>query len=221
MNNFSGNKLFLLPQCLFLGFLFSLFFILLNACSGKKDDSIIIPHSDSIPGMSTLGVTSYISDSGLIRYKIVTDEWLIFDKVKSPYWYFPKGLYVEQFDSTLKADAHIECDTAYFFEQKQLWRLVGNVHLENLQEEKFDTEELFWDQKKEIIYSDKYIHIEQKERIITGMGFDSNQSMSAYTIRKPQGIFPIENDLSASSDSIPVVPAENDTISPNRKDKKE
>jgi len=187
-----------------------LFFI---SCSGKKEETIAISNPDSIPGLATYNVTSFISDSGVIRYKIITDKWLIFDKAKRPYWYFPEGLYVEQFDSLLQPDAHIICDTAYFFEKEQLWRLIGNVHLENLQEEKFDTEELFWDQKKEKIYSDKFIYIEQKELILTGIGFDSNQSMTIYTIRKPQGIFPIENSTqdSLESQTSEVINAQNNT----------
>ncbi|MCD7973490.1 MAG: LPS export ABC transporter periplasmic protein LptC [Candidatus Azobacteroides sp.] len=193
MKIYRKNKIFYSHKSLF--FLLFTFFTLPNAffsCSEKNESTITLSNSDSLARMTTYGVTSLISDSGVIRYKIMTDEWLIFDKVKEPYWYFPQGLYVEQFDSTLHPDAHILCDTAYFYEQQQLWKLIGNVHLENLQGEKFDTQELYWDQKKEKIYSDKFIQIEQKDRIITGIGFDSNQSITIYTIRKPQGIFTLE-----------------------------
>lgn len=182
---------------------------LLPSCTrGPKEEVVEVPDIDSLPGMATTGITSLISDSGIIRYRIITEEWLIFDKTKQPYWFFPKGINVERFDSTLHVDARIKSDTAYFYERKQLWELKGNVHLENLQGEKFDTELLFWDQKLEKIYSDKYIHIEQKERIITGIGFDSNQSMTIYTIRKPQGIFPIEGKIGVPDSSA----AERDTV---------
>ena len=170
-----------------------------SACNEKKEEMVDISNADSLARMTTLCVTSLISDSGVIRYKIITDEWRIYDKAKEPYWYFPLGLYVEQFDLMLNPDAHVRCDTAYFYERKKLWHLIGNVRMENLQQEKFDTQELFWDQDKEKIYSDKYIQIEQKERIITGIGFDSNQSMTKYVIRKPQGIFPVENDIDRKS----------------------
>jgi LPS export ABC transporter protein LptC len=180
--------------------------------SGPKEEIVDVPDIDSLPGMATTGITSLISDSGIIRYRIITEEWLIFDKVKQPYWFFPKGVNVERFDSTLHVDARIKSDTAYFYERRQLWELKGHVHLENLQGEKFDTELLFWDQKQERIYSDKFIHIEQKERIITGFGFDSNQSMTVYTIRRPQGIFPIEGGINMP-DSLAA--AEKDTIQLN------
>jgi hypothetical protein len=43
------------------------------------------------------------------------------------------------------------------------------------------------------IYSDSFIHIERSDRIIEGLGFDSNEKLSAYNIKKPTGIFPVEN----------------------------
>lgn len=203
----SPNKssFFITPNgiCLML-FLISVSF-LWSACQEKKEDAVNISNADSLPTMASYCVTSFISDSGVIRYKIITDEWLVYDKVKEPYWYFPQGLYVEQFDLMLNPDAHIRADTAYFYERKKLWHLIGDVHMENLQHEKFDTQELFWDQNREKVYSDKFIRIEQKERIITGIGFDSNQSMTKYVIRKPQGIFPVENDMNA------VDPVRNDS----------
>ncbi len=185
------------------GLLSTFVLVLLGSCSGKQKEEVVeVPNLDSLPDMASYKITSLISDSGVIRYRILTDEWLIFDRVKQPYWYFPKGLYVEKFDSVLHVDARIKSDTAYFFQREQLWKLKGHVHLENLQGEKFDTDELFWDQKREKIYSDKFIHIEQKERIITGFGFDSNQSMTIYTIRRPQGIFPVEGGIHNATDSL-------------------
>lgn len=63
---------------------------------------------------------------------------------------------------------------------------MGNVHIQNLKGEQFDTELLYWDQRTQRIYSDEFIRIEQPDRIITGHGFESNQQMTVYTIRKPE-----------------------------------
>jgi hypothetical protein len=41
------------------------------------------------------------------------------------------------------------------------------------------------------MYSDSVIHIKQEKQILVGRGFNSNQSMTEYTIRKTEGIFPI------------------------------
>jgi hypothetical protein len=57
--------------------------------------------------------------------------------------------------------------------------------------EYFTTSLIFWDQKLQKIYSDKYIRIEQQDKIITGIGFESNQSMTEYKIFNTTGIFPV------------------------------
>ena len=58
-----------------------------------------------------------------------------------------------------------------------------------------------------------FIRIRQKDRIITGFGFESNQQFTNYIIRKTQGIFPIE-DLRKEPD-INEVPADSDIVVPD------
>ena len=75
-------------------------FVLFPACSGdNKNLAEAITERDSLPTMKTLGVTTLISDSGITRYKIITEEWEIYDKKNPPYWAFEKGVYLEKFDS--------------------------------------------------------------------------------------------------------------------------
>ena len=74
-----------------------------------------------------------------------------------------------------------------------------------LQDERFLTELLFWDQKKREIYSDSAIHIEKVDRIIEGIGFVSNEPMTQYTIRRTTGIFPMKSpaeEQRGESDSL-------------------
>lgn len=118
-----------------------------------------------------------------------------------PYWAFEKGVYLEKFDSIFQVEASIKADTAYFFNKEELWKLMGNVHIQNLKGEQFDTELLYWDQRAQRIYSDEFIRIEQPDRIITGHGFESNQQMTVYTIRKPEGIFYVDEET-AAADSL-------------------
>lgn len=154
--------------------------------------------------MKATQVNTLISDSGITRYRIEAAEWIVFGKAKEPYWYFPEGIYVEKFDTLFHSEASIKADTAYYFDKKGLWHLIGNVEVESQQGEQFDTSELFWDQKKEKVYSDKYIRIQQKEQIITGVGFESNQNMTRYKIFNSQGEFPVEDAPKSASDTVQV-----------------
>ena len=197
-----SNVLFCRSLSITIAFGAVVMFLLFSACSGRhKDMGDAITERDSLPVMDTKGVMTLISDSGVTRYRINTEEWLVFDRKNPPYWAFEKGVYLEKFDSIFQVEASIKADTAYFFNKEELWKLMGNVHIQNLKGEQFDTELLYWDQRTQRIYSDEFIRIEQPDRIITGHGFESNQQMTVYTIRKPEGIFYVDEEA-AAADSL-------------------
>ena len=175
-------------------------FVFLPSC-GKKEQATAaaVKESDSLPDMRTLGVTTLVSDSGMIRYKIIADEWLVYSQRNPPFWAFEKGVYLEKFDTLFHVDASIKADTAYYYEQKKLWELRSNVHIQSQRGDKFDTELMFWDQNKEKIYSDRFIRIEQVDKVLTGYGFESNQQMTEYQIYNNTGIFTVEDTASADS----------------------
>lgn len=167
--------------------------LLFPSCGeGKKPLATAIKDRDSLPMMATYGVTTLISDSGVTRYRINTDEWLVYDKKNPSYWAFEKGVYLEQFDSLLNVDSSVKADTAYYFDNKKLWKLIGHVAIKNVKGERFNTELLYWNQATEKVYSDKFIRIEQPDKIITGHGFDSNQQMTVYVIRDIEGILYVD-----------------------------
>lgn len=170
---------------------------ILTSCQ-KEKKAIIESFGDpkDVPSLSTFDVNTLISDSGVTRYRIQAKEWRVFDKADEPYWFFPQGIFVEKFDSNFATESFILSDTAIFFNKLQLWRLRGDVRIENMQNERFFTEEIYWNQQKKSIYSDSAIHIERSDRIIEGVGFISNEAMTQYTIRHTTGIFPINQDKS-------------------------
>lgn len=150
--------------------------------------------SDSVPTMVTRNVTTLISDSGMTRYRITSKLWLVYDEAKIPVWKFPVGLHIEKFDERFKPDAYIDCDSATYFKERQLWRLDGNVEIRNVKKELFLTQQMYWSQYNHKVYSDSFIHIEKDDRIIEGYGFESNERLTTYRINHPSGIFPVDED---------------------------
>lgn len=168
-------------------------FLLLSCTNEKKHVESNIEEPDSIAYLSTYGVTTLISDSGRISYKIEAEEWHIYEKRNPKYWAFEKGAYLEKYDDSLHVEATIKSDTAYFFSDKKLWKLIGNVDIKNQKGEKFFTDLLYWNQEDGSIYSDKYIKIEQQDQITTGIGFRSNQELTDWEILSTEGIYIIED----------------------------
>ncbi len=167
--------------------------VLLSSCSGKeKHLADPVGERDSLPSMQTRGVSSLVSDSGVIRYKILAEEWLVYDKRNPSKWAFEKGIFLEKFNDSMQVDAQIKADTAYYYDKQKLWDLRGHVAVRNQRGEKFDTYQLFWNQNTQQVYSDKFIRIQQEDKVITGYGFKSNQQFTDYVIHNTAGIFPVE-----------------------------
>ena len=175
-------------------------FILLSTSCGKENKEVVDVSFDPEKSytMKALDISTLISDSGITRYRLNTKKWLVFEKAAEPHWYFPDGVYVEKFDTLFRAEASIKADTAYYYDKKGLWKLIGNVKVSSLAGERFESSLFFWDQRREKVYSDKFIRIEQAERVITGIGFESNQSMTLYKIFNPQGVFPVSESRADS-----------------------
>ena len=194
MSSNQNNRTYLKTLNITAAFLAAVMFVLFPACSRKeKKLAEAISENDTLPSMKSLGVTTLISDSGITRYKIVAEEWLIHDKKNPPYWAFEKGVYLEKFDTLFHIDASIKADTAYYHEKKKLWELKGHVQILSQRGDKFQTDLLFWDEKKGKVYSDKFIQIEQEDKVIKGYGFESNQDLTEYEIKNTTGIFTVED----------------------------
>ena len=166
----------------------------LASCSDRPEQVGAITDRANTPSLHATEISTVISDSGVTRYRINAPEWMVYDKAEVPYWDFPKGIRLEKFNTHLDVDAEIQSDYAIYYEKKRLWDLRDSVKAVNLEGEQFECDQLFWDENTEKIYSDSRIKITQKDKIIEGYGFESNQSLTKYVIRKPIGIIPMSEE---------------------------
>ena len=168
---------------------------LLFSCSNTQEtDSTPVVDRKNLPSLLTDTISTLISDSGVTRYRIEAPRWGVYDKTNPPFQEFPYGVYMEQFDEDMTVKASLKADYAYYNENEQVWSLRGNVHILNRKGEQFDTPALDWNQKGHRVYSDTIIHIKRENGMISGVGFESNEEMSKYTILHPTGVFPIDDE---------------------------
>ena len=166
-----------------------------------------VQERDSLPVMTTFGVSKMISDSGVMRYKIVAEEWRVYDKTHPPRQTFPKGIFLTRFDEKLKVDLYITADTAYWYNQN-LWEMRGRVFINNLTSQTtFATEELFWDMNRHEIYSNKHIHIVKPDEELEGNWFRSDENMNVYHVRRTSGFLPMpgreKSEEAQAADTLP------------------
>lgn len=181
------------------------FLLLLASCEGEKEHmAAAVNDSDSLPFMNAHGISTLISDSGVIRYKLVAEEWQIFNTPIAATWAFKKGFFMERYDEDMHIDLFVQADTAYLREQRT-WELRGRVVVKNVQGTLFRTEELFWDMNEHNMWNHMPMDIYMPDRELHGTDFRSNEQMTDYFVTNSVGALPAEDMESDSED------AENET----------
>ena len=144
---------------------------------------------DSVAVMTSLGVNTLISDSGIIKYRIVTERWEENQNKKPSRWTFDKGLFLEQFDEKFHVQSYIQCDTAYYYDQKRLWELRSRVRILTKDGLRFSSERLYWDEGKHELYSNTFSRLVTPERTLQGSYFRSDEHMTHYFVTNSRGSF--------------------------------
>lgn len=170
------------------------------AFTGCGSDAPPMAHAvqgrDSLPVMYTRGVTKLISDSGVMRYKIVAEEWSVFDKTTPPRWEFNQGLFLERFDDKFKANMHVTADSAVLYDQK-LWKLRGHIVLkDDAARVVLHTNELYWNMNTGELSSNVYTRLTKPDEEIEGNWFRAtvvNRKLTSYHVRQTKGFMPMGN----------------------------
>ncbi len=164
-----------------------------------------VRNRDSLPVMVTTGVSKLISDSGVTRYKIVAEEWRVYDKTTPPRWEFPKGVFLERYDDKFKVNLHITADSAWLYNQK-LWELRGHVTLhDEAAGTRLYTQELFWDMNTGELRSDVHTRLIEPDQEIEGNWFRAtiiNRQLTSYHVRQGKGFMPMSD-----KDTAPAAPS--------------
>ncbi|MCF0243271.1 MAG: LPS export ABC transporter periplasmic protein LptC [Bacteroidaceae bacterium] len=185
-----------------------LLFSFLLACSKEKDHSApAVNDKDSASMMISWGINTLISDSGVIKYRMVAERCEM-NTVKHPsFTYFDKGLFFEQFDQQFHVQVFIESDTAWYYDETRVWELRGNVKIRTTNGTRFSSEELFWDQYNRKLYSYKYSKLTTPDRHMEGTHFESDEPdnmgrLNHYIVDNSKGYFRAGDMRDSKTDSL-------------------
>ena len=180
---------------------------LLTACQERKEHiaPAIYPR-DSVALMTSYGVNTLISDSGVMKYRIVTESWEVNQARNPSRWIFNDGLFLEQFDENFHVQAYIQADTAFYFDQQKLWELRGRVRIKTVDGMRFSSQELFWDQSSHELYSYTFSRLVTPDRELQGSYFRSDERLTHYSISNSKGSFVKGKMGNSDNDSILSAP---------------
>lgn len=171
---------------------------------------------DSASVMISSGVNTLVSDSGVIKYRIVTERWEV-NQVKNPSrWTFDKGVFLEQFDEKFHVQAYIQCDTAYYYDKLRIWELRSRVRILTKDGLRFSSEQLFWNELKHELYSNVFSRLVTPDRTLQGTYFRSDEKMNHYFVSNSKGSFQ-QADFDNSADTPDSTKAQQDSIRKSRR----
>ena len=188
--------------------LFTIHCLLFISCEEAQEHTApAIYDRDSVSMMVSYGVNTLISDSGVIKYKIVTERWDV-NVIKQPSrWTFEKGVFFEQFDQNFHVEAYVQADTAWYYDQMKLWHLRGRVRIRNANGLIYQSEELYWDGLKHELYSNVFSKVTTPERTLQGTYFRSDEQMRHYTVSNSKGSF-LAEDMTGENKNKETTPDE-------------
>lgn len=157
-----------------------------------------------LPFMTARGVNTLISDSGVIRYKLLTEEWQIYGIQGPQTWKFLHGFFMERYDQDMHPDLFVQADTAYLHDQRT-WELRGRVVIKNLEGTLFLTQELFWDMSEHTMWNHMPMDIYMPDRDLHGTDFRSNEQMTDYFVTNSSGSFPAKDAENTETENTETI----------------
>lgn len=174
--------------------------LLFVSCEEQKEHTAPAIHErDSVAMMTSYGVNTLISDSGVIKYRIVAERWEVNENVNPSRWIMNKGVFMTQFDEKFHVQSYIQADTAYHYDKQKLWELRGRVRILTKDGLKFFSEQLYWDEARHEFYSNVFSRLITPERTLQGAYFRSDEQMTNYYVSNTKGSF-VRSDLDGSDD---------------------
>ena len=157
--------------------------ILALSCGGRGGDSIEIQEYTG-PVLETGHAINYYSDSAVVKMRMESPRQLDFGNGDRE---FPEGLYLEFYEKG-KMTSTLRADYCYYTAEDDLYKATGNVVIQRVDNnDRLDTEELYWNQRKEDVFTDKYVIIQQGGELMEGVGLEAKQDFSYYKILDPKG----------------------------------
>lgn len=167
--------------------------IMLLACKNDIKEVNALAEREKRPDMTGENLELVYSDSARIKYRVLAPEYIKVNREKEKYEEFPKGIHVLSYDPAGKMIGSIKAKYAKKLEEEMLWEARNEVVIINAEGKKLETELLYWDMKKELIYSDRYVKLSADGQIIEGNnGFHSDQNLNHPVFENISGSIEVE-----------------------------
>ena len=170
--------------------------LLLAGCENDIERVNMLTDETKIPKAKGTNVNVIYSDSARVKVQVLAPSFQQFPDVEKPYMEFPDGLEVYFYDDTMTINSEIRADYAIYYSEERLWHATGNVVARRLDNgDALHSEELFWDEGAQLIYSDAFTRIQNEDGTFYGKrGFESHQNLSNWQLKGTSGTVNVQDE---------------------------
>lgn len=173
--------------------------ILFFACENNIEKIKAFSSPENLPIAEAKNFESLLTDSGEVRFFIKAPTLLQFDNEGQSYFEFPDGIELIKYDENKEIISSITANYAKQFEKEKKWEAKNNVVATNAQGDTLKTEHLIFEEEKGKIYTEEFVRIIRPDQIITGIGFQSDQSLQNWRIKDPKGTIYVSTENTGQS----------------------
>ena len=145
---------------------------------------------DRTPAEVSTTIEAVYSDSAKVKAKLNAPE-MIRTITKAPTIEMRKGLAVIFYENELAEKSRLRANYGIRYLTTGITKVSGDVQVTNIKGDTMNTEELFWNEPKQKIYSNKFVKVKTKDEIILSEGFESDVGFNDYTFFKVRGRVPV------------------------------
>jgi LPS export ABC transporter protein LptC len=170
--------------------------LLLGGCENDIERINLITDETEAPTVQGKNIKVIYSDSAKVKVQILAPVYKQYPHAERPYIEFEKGLEVYFYDDSAKIESEIRADYTIYYVDEQLWHATGNVVAQRFDNgDALYTEELFWNEAEERIYSDSYTRVHNEDNVLYGKnGFRSDQSLSNWQLIGSSGTINVQDE---------------------------
>ena len=150
---------------------------MLFSCSKGLDQIQVSNKTDFLPMSIAENINTKYTDSGRLTSILVSSKMINFSNQDFPFYKFPEGIHLTLFDKK-KASSTVLSNNAMVYNETDLIDLRGDVVLTTATNDTLFTDQLYYDQKKEWLFTDFPVKFRTKDYITNGNGFDANQDFT-------------------------------------------
>ncbi|MGZ2371245.1 LPS export ABC transporter periplasmic protein LptC [Ancylomarina sp. YFZ004] len=161
---------------------------MLLSCENNIKEVESLTAEETRPEIYGENVEFIFSDSTRIQYKAYAIEFVEIKTEEEVYKEFPKGGRVISYNEDGSQAWNIKSNYAKFLDDEQLWELRNDVVAVSDDGKTINTELMYWDQKKQKIYSDQYVRITKKDgQMLEGNSFTADDKLNRILLSRVSG----------------------------------